>query len=198
MNQVRAGSPGRSPQSTSAQSPRVPLGSCGDPAGVRGRAWPQDDTTRYACACEPPSQIWWIKIRCAFCRPWGRADSHPASLRRDDEDAEVAAGDSLRDDTLPDLRADAVLCNPPFNDRSWGYEELMGDPRWEYGLPPRGEPELAWVQRALTARRSTQLWCRLPGPGTARGGAAPYGRARRRRGAPGVGRTWRREPVAGK
>ncbi|MBX6168211.1 MAG: N-6 DNA methylase, partial [Thermobispora bispora] len=44
---------------------------------------------------------------------------------------------------------DAVVCNPPFNDRNWGYEELTADPRWEYGLPPRVEPELAWVQHAL-------------------------------------------------
>lgn len=64
-------------------------------------------------------------------------------------DAAVVAGDSLRDDAFPDLRADAVVCNPPFNERGWGYEELAGDPRWEFGLPPRGEPELAWLQHAL-------------------------------------------------
>ena len=44
---------------------------------------------------------------------------------------------------------DAVLCDPPFNERAWGYDELTSDPRWEYGLPPRGEPELAWVQHCL-------------------------------------------------
>lgn len=64
-------------------------------------------------------------------------------------DVTVAAGDSLRDDAFPQRRADAVLCNPPFNERGWGYEELADDPRWEYGVPPRGEPELAWVQHAL-------------------------------------------------
>ncbi|MET8332147.1 N-6 DNA methylase [Streptosporangium canum] len=63
--------------------------------------------------------------------------------------ARVVAGDSLREDGLAGELADAVVCDPPFNERAWGYEELTGDPRWEYGLPPRGESELAWVQHCL-------------------------------------------------
>ncbi|GAB3160320.1 N-6 DNA methylase [Microbispora hainanensis] len=63
--------------------------------------------------------------------------------------ARIRAGDSLRADAFPGELVDAVVCNPPFNDRNWGYEELTADPRWEYGLPPRVEPELAWVQHAL-------------------------------------------------
>ncbi|WP_433500866.1 N-6 DNA methylase [Sphaerimonospora sp. CA-214678] len=65
-------------------------------------------------------------------------------------DAVVRDGDSLRADAFPDELVDAVVCNPPFNDRGWGYEELTSDPRWEYGLPPRGESELAWVQHCLS------------------------------------------------
>ncbi|SEG59372.1 N-6 DNA Methylase [Nonomuraea solani] len=64
--------------------------------------------------------------------------------------ASVVAGDSMRHDGFAGEKADAVVCDPPFNERAWGYEELTGDPRWEYGLPPRGEPELAWVQHCLT------------------------------------------------
>ncbi|MFS2291711.1 MAG: N-6 DNA methylase [Actinomadura sp.] len=63
--------------------------------------------------------------------------------------AEVVSGDSLRRDAFPGEVADSVVCNPPFGDRAWGHEDLAGDPRWEYGLPPRGEPELAWVQHCL-------------------------------------------------
>ncbi|GAA4219074.1 hypothetical protein FHR32_004445 [Streptosporangium album] len=63
--------------------------------------------------------------------------------------ARIVAGDSLREDGLTGELADAVVCDPPFNERAWGYEELTGDPRWEYGLPPRGESELAWVQHCL-------------------------------------------------
>ncbi|GGL37854.1 N-6 DNA methylase [Planomonospora parontospora] len=64
-------------------------------------------------------------------------------------DGEVRAGDSLRRDAWPGVAVDAVVCHPPFNERNWGYEELAGDPRWEYGLPPKTESELAWVQHAL-------------------------------------------------
>ncbi|HLU72549.1 MAG TPA: N-6 DNA methylase [Nonomuraea sp.] len=71
-------------------------------------------------------------------------------LRLRGADVTVAAGDSLRHDAFAGEKADAVICDPPFNERAWGYEELVGDPRWEYGLPPRGEPELAWVQHCLT------------------------------------------------
>ncbi|MCC5480020.1 N-6 DNA methylase [Streptomyces barringtoniae] len=60
-----------------------------------------------------------------------------------------AVGDTLRADAHPELRADAVLCHPPFNERNWGHDELAYDPRWEYGFPARTESELAWVQHAL-------------------------------------------------
>ncbi|WP_151477005.1 N-6 DNA methylase [Streptomyces albicerus] len=61
----------------------------------------------------------------------------------------TAAADTLRHDAYESLRADAVLCHPPFNERNWGHDELAYDPRWEYGFPARTESELAWVQHAL-------------------------------------------------
>lgn len=61
----------------------------------------------------------------------------------------MAEGDALRADAFPDLQADAVLCDPPFGYRDWGHEELGVDPRWEYGFPVKGEPELAWLQHCL-------------------------------------------------
>ncbi|MFH9072493.1 N-6 DNA methylase [Streptomyces alboflavus] len=66
---------------------------------------------------------------------------------------DVRGGDSLRDDPFADAPADIVLCNPPFNERDWGYEELATDTRWSHGLPPRTEPELAWVQHCLAGLR---------------------------------------------
>jgi hypothetical protein len=63
--------------------------------------------------------------------------------------AVVAGGDSLRADAFPALTTQSVLCAPPYGDRDWGHEELAYDPRWIYGLPPKGEPELAWVQHCL-------------------------------------------------
>ncbi|CAM5606342.1 N-6 DNA methylase [Streptomyces atroolivaceus] len=66
---------------------------------------------------------------------------------------EIATADALRADPFAGLRADIALCNPPFNERDWGYEELATDQRWAHGLPPRTEPELAWVQHLLTHLR---------------------------------------------
>ncbi|NKZ02862.1 N-6 DNA methylase [Actinomadura latina] len=65
------------------------------------------------------------------------------------EGVRVVTGDSLGADGFSGERSDVALCDPPFGDRAWGYEELTGDPRWIHGLPPRGEPELAWVQHVL-------------------------------------------------
>ncbi|MGW1181719.1 N-6 DNA methylase [Streptomyces drozdowiczii] len=67
--------------------------------------------------------------------------------------ARVETVDALRADPLPGLRADIALCNPPFNERDWGYEDLATDQRWTHGLPPRTEPELAWVQHLLAHLR---------------------------------------------
>ncbi|WP_326557190.1 HsdM family class I SAM-dependent methyltransferase [Micromonospora sp. NBC_01796] len=61
----------------------------------------------------------------------------------------VHVGDSLLADAMPDLRADVVVANFPFGIHDWGHDRLAYDPRWTYGLPPRTEPELAWVQHAL-------------------------------------------------
>ncbi|ONF74854.1 N-6 DNA methylase [Amycolatopsis keratiniphila] len=64
-------------------------------------------------------------------------------------DMEMYGADALSMDSYEGVLADAVVCDPPFNEREWGYDELIGDPRWVYGQPPRGEPELAWVQHCL-------------------------------------------------
>ncbi|THA72147.1 N-6 DNA methylase [Streptomyces sp. A0958] len=75
------------------------------------------------------------------------------ALRTGPASIDVRAGDTLRDDPFADVPADVVLCNPPFNERDWGYEELATDTRWSHGLPPRTEPELAWVQHCLAGLR---------------------------------------------
>ncbi|MFJ3697003.1 N-6 DNA methylase [Streptomyces sp. NPDC090052] len=70
-------------------------------------------------------------------------------LAAPDATVTVRTGDSLRSDAFGQLTADAVVCNPPYGDRDWGHDELAYDPRWAYGVPPRAESELAWVQHAL-------------------------------------------------
>lgn len=83
------------------------------------------------------------------------------------EAADIRAGDSLREDAFPSVEADLVATAPPFNDRNWGYDELNTDLRWEYGLPPRTEPELAWVQHALSHARPGGLAIVLMPPAAA-------------------------------
>ncbi|WP_040840374.1 N-6 DNA methylase [Nocardia brevicatena] len=75
------------------------------------------------------------------------------SLRARAVHVDPRAGDSLLADAFPGLEVDAVLCNPPNLQRDWGADELALDPRWNYGVPPRGESELAWVQHALAHLR---------------------------------------------
>ena len=61
-------------------------------------------------------------------------------------DGRIVHGDSFLDDRHPDLRADFILANPPFNVSDWGGERLTGDQRWQYGVPPKGNANFAWVQ----------------------------------------------------
>ncbi len=49
----------------------------------------------------------------------------------------------------PDLRADFILANPPFNISDWWHGSLEGDPRWAYGTPPAGNANYAWLQHML-------------------------------------------------
>jgi type I restriction enzyme M protein len=49
----------------------------------------------------------------------------------------------------PDLRADYILANPPFNISDWWHGSLEGDPRWEFGDPPQGNANYAWLQHML-------------------------------------------------
>ncbi|MCE9616442.1 MAG: type I restriction-modification system subunit M [Lentisphaerae bacterium] len=55
--------------------------------------------------------------------------------------------DTFRRDLHPDLRADYVLANPPFNDSDWFRKD--DDVRWQFGVPPKGNANFAWVQHFI-------------------------------------------------
>lgn len=58
-------------------------------------------------------------------------------------------GDTLQNDLHPDLRADYVMANPPFNMKEWWNAKLDQDPRWLVGTPPQGNANFAWLQHML-------------------------------------------------
>lgn len=52
-------------------------------------------------------------------------------------------------DAHPDLKADFILANPPFNQSEWGINILQEDGRWKYGIPPSGNANFGWMQHML-------------------------------------------------
>ncbi|RSC37646.1 SAM-dependent DNA methyltransferase [Agrobacterium sp. FDAARGOS_525] len=56
---------------------------------------------------------------------------------------------SFHRDELPDLKADFILANPPFNISDWGGERLAEDARWKFGLPPKGNANFGWLQHII-------------------------------------------------
>jgi len=71
------------------------------------------------------------------------------ALRGIDADLGDKSADSFTQDLHPDLRADFVLANPPFNVSDWWNAKLADDPRWKYGTPPVGNANFAWVQHFI-------------------------------------------------
>ena len=62
---------------------------------------------------------------------------------------QIVHGDTFHNDRHPDLKADFILANPPFNVSDWGGERLVEDKRWRYGVPPKGNANFAWVQHMV-------------------------------------------------
>ena len=57
--------------------------------------------------------------------------------------------DSFLRDLHPDLKADYILANPPFNISDWSGQILRTDVRWKYGVPPVGNANFAWIQHFI-------------------------------------------------
>jgi type I restriction enzyme M protein len=64
-------------------------------------------------------------------------------------DGQIAHGDSFHNDRFPDLKAAYILANPPFNVSDWRGDMLMMDQRWQFGVPPAGNANFAWVQHMV-------------------------------------------------
>ncbi len=57
--------------------------------------------------------------------------------------------DTFHRDLHPDLRADFIMANPPFNISNWGGERLAEDVRWRFGSPPAGNANFGWLQHIV-------------------------------------------------
>ena len=71
------------------------------------------------------------------------------AIRGIDNDLGKEHADSFHRDLHPDLKADFILANPPFNMSDWGGDRLRQDVRWKYGTPPEGNANFAWVQHFI-------------------------------------------------
>lgn len=56
---------------------------------------------------------------------------------------------SFLHDAHPDVRVEYILANPPFNDSDWSGDLLQNDARWQYGVPPAGNANFAWMQHFI-------------------------------------------------
>ena len=71
------------------------------------------------------------------------------AIRRFAADLGQEPADTFARDQHPDQRFDRIMANPPFNISDWGGEKYENDPRWQYGRPPAGNANYAWLQHIL-------------------------------------------------
>ncbi len=79
---------------------------------------------------------------------WKMAQMNLA-IRGIDADLGNYNADTFFNDCHPTMRADYILANPPFNLSDWGADKLTDDVRWQYGMPPAGNANFAWLQHMI-------------------------------------------------
>lgn len=78
-----------------------------------------------------------------------RLASMNMAIRGMDFDFGKEPANTFARDLHPDLRADFIMANPPFNMKEWNAGVRDDDPRWKYGTPPNGNANFAWVQHMV-------------------------------------------------
>lgn len=71
------------------------------------------------------------------------------------DSSNIRYGDSFHNDAHPDLKADFILANPPFNISDWGGNLLQEDQRWWFGIPPANNANFAWIQHIVSHLSTT-------------------------------------------
>jgi type I restriction enzyme M protein len=88
----------------------------------------------------------------------------------------VKADDTFSKDQHPDLKADFIMANPPFNQKDWrAVDELTDDPRWSgYEVPPTGNANYAWILHMLSKLSENGTACFILANGALSGGGDEY------------------------
>ena len=71
------------------------------------------------------------------------------AIRGIEADLGKFSADTFFNDCHPQLKADFIMANPPFNLSGWGQDKLLGDVRWQYGTPPANNANFAWLQHMI-------------------------------------------------
>lgn len=71
------------------------------------------------------------------------------AIRGIDADLGFMNADTFFKDLHRNTRFEFILANPPFNLKDWGGDKLKEDPRWEFGTPPEGNANFAWLQHMI-------------------------------------------------
>ena len=62
----------------------------------------------------------------------------------------IKSSDTFTEDQHTNEKFDFIMANPPFNMKKWGRESLENDPRWIFGLPPKGNANYAWLSHIVS------------------------------------------------
>ncbi|RPF49389.1 HsdM-like protein [Thermodesulfitimonas autotrophica] len=96
------------------------------------------------------ANVFWIPPRARWS--YLLANAHQPNLGRLIDEAMAAIellGDTFTNDLHPDLRADFVITNPPFNMKEWGADKVAGDIRLKFGQPPNTNANYMWIQHFI-------------------------------------------------
>ena len=72
-----------------------------------------------------------------------------AAIRGLEANLGASYADTFFNDQHPTLKADFIMANPPFNLSDWGADKLQNDKRWQFGVPPSGNANFAWMQHMI-------------------------------------------------
>ena len=80
------------------------------------------------------------------------------AIRGIEADLGKFSADTFFNDAHPQLKADFIMANPPFNLSGWGQDKLLDDVRWQYGTPPAGNANFARSEERRVWKECRSRW----------------------------------------